>query len=258
MALPINSHLYIVHPTGVIVKTRCTTNQSHQSELHQNEDRIVRIVRQLHLKKWNASQLIETSIMDQPGRSFNLTRILSHAAERWKTYLMCRIKPKCAERSLSGKMAILQLQKNIRTASYPRPYFPHHMFYIFLISDWFTGRLSLYVRKFFGVFLFLSKHMRQQYLFASTYQRQSRLGPSSLYSVVWQKNPVFLFERKSMKMNIHCRPPVAKFEARITSILFLNKLFWDSGILFWEIQKSFWYLFPSYLPAFDNKSYQKD
>ena len=61
MALPINSHLYIVHPTGVIVKTRCTTNQSHQSELHQNEDRIVRIVRQLHLKKWNASQLIETS-----------------------------------------------------------------------------------------------------------------------------------------------------------------------------------------------------
>ena len=77
MALPINSHLYIVHPTGVIVKTRCTTNQSHQSELHQNEDRIVRIVRQLHLKKWNASQLIETSIMDQPGRSFNLTRILS-------------------------------------------------------------------------------------------------------------------------------------------------------------------------------------
>ena len=172
---------------------------------------------------------------------------------------MCRIKAKCVERSLSAKMAILQLQKNIRTASYPRPYFPHHMFYISLISDWFTGRLSLYVRKFFGVFLFLSKHMRQQYLFASTYQRQSRLGPSSLYSVVWQKiNPVFLFERKSMKMNIHCRPPVAKFEARITSILFLNKLFWDSGILFWEIQKSFWYLFPSYLPAFDNKSYQKD
>ena len=136
---------------------------------------------------------------------------------------MCRIKPKCVERSLSGKMAILQLQKNIRTASYPRPYFPHHMFYISLISDWFTGRLSLYVRKFFGVFLFLSKHMRQQYLFASTYQRQSHLGSSSFRRL--KKNPVFLFERKSMKMNIHCRPPVAKFEARITSILFLNKLF---------------------------------